>query len=49
MNSNEIETFKKNGFAKPRDTTKHIITYCKYVEEFAEKLCARSIETFTKE
>jgi len=49
MNSKEMETFKKNGFAKAWNTTKHIATYFKYVEEFAEKLGARSIETSTKE
>ena len=41
----EKDLYKTQGYAKPWDTSKNIITYFKELENFNEKLEARGIST----
>ena len=49
MNMKEKDRYKTQGYAKPWDTSKNIITYFKELENFKEKLEARGIATSTAE
>ena len=49
MNMKEKDAFKTQGYSKPWDTSKNIITYFKEIENFKEKLDSGGITTSTAE